>query len=167
MPYIHPVSSRGNNISFRPRADTQLKQDLADAFYDEEKSIVFALKGQNIEAMRSRTYRRQDAILGIFAAIESAARKHGWAADWDTKIDATTISELAEDITSLWEESNSELGHFVVQVKAKPGRGEKAVKWENFEFDPIFFSEADAKDFIKEQRRLDGTPASSWRVIED
>ena len=172
MPYIPRISHSGYKVSLRPRADTQLKQDVADAFYDEEKSAVFALRDMNIFAMRNHTYSRQVAIWSLFDVIEAAAKKHQWASDWNTKIDAVTISELAEDIVSLWEDSNSELAHFVVQVKAKPGRGEKGVKWENhsrpYAARPysVFFSDSDARDFIKEQRRLDGTPASAWRVVE-
>lgn len=167
MPYIPRISHSGSSsISLRPRADTQLKQDLADAFYNEAKRSVFALKDMNLFAMKNRTYLRQVAILSLFDVIEATAKKHQWEADWNTKIDAVTISELAEDIASLWEDSNSELAHFVVQVKAKPGRGEKVARWENFAFDSVFFSDSDARDFIKEQRRLDGTPASAWRVVE-
>lgn len=171
MPYIPRISGSGYKMSLRPSADVQLKQDLADAFYYEEQVAIHQLRNSIVAAMKARTYRRQEAVLTLFAMIEPAAKKHGWAADWGTKIDAATISELADDIILLWEEEHSDLAHFVVQVKGHrlvqtKAKGAKW-EWENYSFDSVFFSESDAKDFIAAQRRLDGTSASVWRVIED
>lgn len=166
MAYTPRFTIKGNTTSKRPEADVQLKQDLADAFHHEERKQILSLHDGLVQSMKNRTYRRQDAVVSLFTLIDTAAKKHKWAADWNERLDDMLISELAEDIVSLWEDEHPDLAHFIVQVKAKPGRIGGA-KWENFFFNSVFFSESDAKDFVTKQRRLDGTPASAWRVIED
>ena len=170
MPYTPRISHIGHKITLRRAADVQLKQDIADAFYYKEQAAVLQLERALVAAMADRSYRRKDAVLPLFYAIESAAKKYGWAADWGTKIDSETVSELADDIILLWEENHSELAHFIVQVKGHRLVQTKAkgVKWdwENYSLNSVFFSESDAKDFVAAQRRLDGTPASTWRVVE-